>query len=218
MADKYVLSEADRNAIKAMIAAEAKRVATTVNRPAPEPDLPAAPDVYLAWVPDGGQIPRLSHVGFDSGTGTYGTGTGTYDEDNANEPGSVTLNIFRIREIEGGNQVKLVPHLTREVFNVSRTAILGPKWVVVARDKFGSWIALESVPPTVDTHCPGLDIPGFQEFLDEHGTGTGTPIAIIGLNFNGCFFVVDTMQCADSAGTGTGTDAEGQLIIDGGTL
>lgn len=119
MADKYVLSEADRDAIKAMIEAEAKRVATTVNRPAPTDDLPTAPEVYVAKTPDGG-IPAATTA------------------DDEVTPGVAECDIYRL--ISG--VFTPVEHLVRDVYNIFTTVIPADKWIVVERDKFGQWYAV----------------------------------------------------------------------------
>lgn len=83
-------------------------------------DLPTAPEVYVAYVPEGG-IPSVDPVGTGSASA---------------EPGWAECNIFQI--VEGELQDT---ESTRDVYNISDSEI--PQgWCLVVRDKFGQWIAV----------------------------------------------------------------------------
>ncbi len=97
-----------------------------------EPDLGTqSNEVYIAWLT--GDLPALTQA---SGTGT---GTGTPGPD---KPGTITAEIHRIDKT--GHMVQAFPK-TRVVYNMTSAAI-EQDWVLIAKDKFGKWIAVFSVP------------------------------------------------------------------------
>jgi len=154
----------------------------TLNRPAPRmPDQPT-PEVYIALTPESG-IPGLILYTTeprpeDSGSGTI-TGTGSA-VGQGNIPGTAFCEIYRIvfnADEDVGTQfgtqfgtgsVSIVPELEPVgmgqvlVYNLADTAYGGGEWLLVVRDKFGSWIAVCSC-------CGQPDIHGFH----QHGTAAG---------------------------------------------
>ncbi len=138
---KFVLSEADK-ALLERLAQESK------NRPIrgsgggdPEPVVGTAPEVYIAITPVDG-IPAID----------------------AFVPGSAECDVYRILLNEVGTAdppetepgLELVDGVTRTVYNLTESAIIGESWVLVVRDKFGSWIAIWTVA------LPGTGSGGFN--------------------------------------------------------
>ncbi len=76
-----------------------------------------APETYVAFTPVGG-IPAM-------------VGTGAV-------PGFADCNIYRVI----GGVLEQVTFLVRTVYNLSESAVDGLSWVVVVRDKFGTWVAI----------------------------------------------------------------------------
>lgn len=85
-----------------------------------------SPDIYIARVGAGG-IPASSDVG----TGSVAVGTDV--------PGSADCDIYRV-DYDG--TFSKVTDVRKTVYNVYPTAIAEHTWAIVARDKFGNWLAL----------------------------------------------------------------------------
>lgn len=138
MAQGYLLSEADRDAIKALLERERTRPGGPIGRPHVREDDYAAPEVYIALTPNAG-IPAISG---EPGTGTHvskaesGTGTGFRDF-----PGSAVCKLYRIQDSDS----EMVPiGISVTVYNISDTALVGGRWILVSRDKAGCWIAINT--------------------------------------------------------------------------
>jgi hypothetical protein len=95
-----------------------------------------SPDVYVALTPVGGIWPL-------SGEHSTGTGTGTGTSIGAgNSPGYAECDIYKIEYNEQTPNL-VSAGFTRTVHNLMTVAIPGNAWVLVMRDKWGSWF----VPP-----------------------------------------------------------------------
>ncbi len=157
MAKGFILNEADRDALEAMLEEFRGRRLNTTGRPRPGEDLIIqAPEVYAAKAPEAG-IPALT---FSVGPGETGTGS-----DSVNTavitPGSAECEVYRLLDSAGtdGSVFLESADFTRTVYNLSTERAPGNAWALIARDKFGSWW-LAGAP--------------FGPDLPEPGTGTGT--------------------------------------------
>lgn len=203
MADGYYLSESDRQILNELIRDYRSRSSTTSTRAVQRPEYYANADIYLARTPDTG-IPAL----------TEATGASNYDT-----PGSATCYIYKVSTdgTTGESSIKPVDQTRRKVFNVSHEDIGGNRWIVVVKDKFGSWFATIAGEP-----------------IDANNTGTGTGLTpsdcpqIPGVSvddlaettvedytlgyLNGCLVKIPSTNA-----TGTGTNAGGGATGTGGT-
>jgi hypothetical protein len=156
MATGYVLSEMDVRLLRELVAQQRRGVRNTTGRPRVEVETdPVAPEVYVARTPGDG-IPQLAEVSLGTGTGT---GT-TVGEDIEVVLGSAVCDVYRLDVSPGGGDATLTPvtGLTRRVFNLFGEGIAGGRWLPVAREKYGAWLAMTLVTAADD----------------EYGTGTGT--------------------------------------------
>lgn len=126
----YGLTQVDYDTIRQLIQwwRGVSPALTTINRPAVElgPDS-QSPQLYIARTPTNG-IPGLNaHV------------QGTASDD---EPGEAECEIYQVMRYQ--NPVVLNPTAAndRTVYNLSTDPVPGDSWVIIARDGFGSWIAL----------------------------------------------------------------------------
>lgn len=110
----YVLTEKDRDLLRRVIDREQRRNSNPHARPRTNADTDfMAPEVYLAKAPTGGIPARLG-----------------------NAPGSVECDIYKI--VEGA---LVTTEFSKTVYNLGEE-IEEETWVVVVRDKYGSWIVL----------------------------------------------------------------------------
>ena len=86
-----------------------------------------APEVYVARSPADG-ILALSE---QAGTAFVDT------------PGSATCTVYRIVVNAGVKELRPVTGLTRTIHNLSTIGVVGNSWILVARDKFGTWWVVE---------------------------------------------------------------------------
>lgn len=120
----YVLTEEDVVELREVLAERRRRSLSTANRPRVDAEYDGLPpEVYIAYTPTGG-IPALA---------VNITGTGTQEEDDT--PGSAECDIYRI--IDG---FFVSTGVTRTVYNLSPLAVDGKHWIVVMRDKWGTWV------------------------------------------------------------------------------
>jgi hypothetical protein len=136
MPDNFVLTEESVRILQRVLD-DVRR--TPRNKPGhtPEPELPQAPDVYVALTPGTG-IPAM-RGDWDTGTGLLPAGTASGHQ--GNTPGSADCNIYRT--VYTGTTPD-VPNLTamgftRKILNLSFTAVPANSWVIVQRDKYGDW-------------------------------------------------------------------------------
>lgn len=170
------ISEKDVETIREVVADWRRHRGSPAARgPTHPPAEDQAPDVYIARTPAGG-IPAMEPAG-GSGTGTCG-GTGT-TATIADKPGSADCAIFQI--IHG--DAHCVPELwdsggtAYTVYNLSTQAVAGDTYVIVARDKFGSWLVLNAASTAPMVRVRVIDYISPQETLVDCSTGTGTGVA-----------------------------------------
>jgi len=164
MADSVWLSEKDRRILQEALdliyrlPIRPRTPRTTNDQP------PPAPEVYIAWTGDNG-VPSLEPE--------TGTGTGTYP--GGDFPGYATLDIYRIIHPDGGTPYLLTIEANRRVYNLTTDPIPRRRWIPVARDKWGSWLAL-------------------SEGIEGEDTGTGTDENLVfgcGLTQDGATVSID---------------------------
>lgn len=88
-------------------------------------DTSQAPEIYIALVPEGGLEPA-EFTGTSGGPPTVLNGT--------------LCSVYRFNAEEG--ELEPVDALTKRVYNLSTKAIKADSWIVIQRDKFGSWFAM----------------------------------------------------------------------------
>lgn len=88
-----------------------------------------APETYIAFPQDEDGIPAL--------TPNVGTADDDYDE-----PGVATCDIYRIIVTDGTPKLQPISGLEREVYNLSENAV-PQAWLTVTRDKFGQWLPFD---------------------------------------------------------------------------
>lgn len=121
-----ILTPKDKRVLQELIRRE-KRQRGSIARPGPlELSHPQSPEVFVALTPSGG-IPALTES-----TDT-GTAFGALDA-----PGSAECQVYRLDESE---LLEAVDGLTHVVYNLSSESIPGNKWILVIRDKFGTWFS-----------------------------------------------------------------------------
>lgn len=127
----YALSAAEVAAFKELVEDLRRRLSTVPDRPIHYETDHQAPEVYAAKTPAGG-IPAL----------TVGAGTGANEDD---EPGYADCEIYQVGGTLADPVLQRVTQLSHRVYNLSDTAVDGDTWVLVARDKFGSWLVTGTV-------------------------------------------------------------------------
>jgi len=128
----YGLTPEDHQQLKQLIAwyRSSSPILNTRNRPAIERERDSqAPQLFIARTPSGG-IPAL-----DANV------SGTASDD---EPGSAECEIYQVLRYNNPTTISATAANNKIVYNLSTTAIPGDSWVIVARDGFGTWIALVS--------------------------------------------------------------------------
>jgi hypothetical protein len=149
----YGLSEKDRSDIRELMRRVDMMQRNTQNRPnligGPDAQEILAPEVYLALTPPQG-IPA---VGEEIGTATATSN----EEDNGVPIWYGWCEVWRVLPSVAGSvgtstgptaqEDRIFPAFTGipvKVYNYSDSALPGGEWVLVARDKFGSWFAVSS--------------------------------------------------------------------------
>lgn len=156
MADPlYFLNKEDRDALQAMLTVFRQRRLNVPSRNIP--DLPGrSSDTYIAIPSTSDGVPALT-----SG-GEIGTA-------NTDTPGFAECDIYQIVDIGDGLPTIESVEFRVLVYNLSQTAI-AQDWIVVTRDRFGSWLA----SPSTSSNCNDVY---FVIVDDRAGTaelGTGT--------------------------------------------
>ena len=153
MADTITLSERDRNELRRLLAWFRNRPADASKPYVPTP-LPQTPEVYVAYTPKAG-IPALAPQTYHAtGTGSrlgLGTGTGT-GSGTSTQPGFADCTIYQVLQFGGLHpKPELQPTgLVRTVYNLSESAIPGGAWILVERDKWGTWWAVEGAAESTE--------------------------------------------------------------------
>ena len=144
-----------------------------------------APETYIAYPQEEGGIPAL--------TPNLGTAEDDYDE-----PGVATCDIYKIVDVGGTPELQPLSGLEREVYNLSEN-VVSQEWLTVTRDKFGSWLPF---------------MPGGVRMI--HGTVLGAEVAGTGgFDENDETFYIDDIVAIFGANptegledTGTANDLE----------
>ncbi len=143
MAQQFILSEADRNLIQELLlAAKGRRVSYPTRSPEPTIDY-RVPETYIAYVPTGG-IPSMLDAG---GEWVTDTGTGTDDA-----PGTVDCEIYQVLGKDSGSAYLSNMDFTLPVYNIFPFPVTEHQWVLITRDKLGTWIVTSFGSGTSDTN------------------------------------------------------------------
>jgi|SRR5579884_116424 hypothetical protein len=114
-----------KKALLETVRAEHRRILNTQRRPAIPTTDNTAPEVYAALTPSGG-IPAINFEG---------TGTGS-----GNCPGSAVCEIYRF--LNPTTTCDLLPQKFSKTVHNLGSAIPGHSWILVTRDKYGTWWAV----------------------------------------------------------------------------
>lgn len=133
MSDGYILSDEAVVKINELISTHKLRYKVNGQRN-DDSDYGNSSDIYIALTPDAG-IPAL-----DKGT-DLGTGSGTSGGVNDDIPGFAECDIYKLLYNTGTPYLEPIPFKTETIHNISTTAIPGKTWIVVVKDKFGTWLA-----------------------------------------------------------------------------
>ncbi len=161
MADILALTPKDIRLLNNIIERERNRAVNTRGRGYLEDEARGqSPEIYIARVPTGG-IPALSE-----GPGT-GSGSGTGPLEIADDiPGEAECNIYRLLTNDAGvPRLEGIDGLTRIVYNLCTVDIDEYQWVLVVKDKFGSWFVIN--PPNNVS-----DRTVVARIIEAPGTGT----------------------------------------------
>jgi hypothetical protein len=143
VAEAFFLKDSDRKVLMSLIDEAKRRPRNTTGRPRDsridDEEMPA-PEVYVALTPPDG-IPALQG---DSGSQT-GTGTGTGQPGPGDIPGHADCAIYRKLDLDGDPVLEPMG-ITRDVYNVATVAVSGNTWVLIERDKLGTWWANTALP------------------------------------------------------------------------
>jgi hypothetical protein len=139
---RYWLDEAGLSILQEVVQDYLQRKGKTPPaRQKPTPELGFAPEIYLAKTPSTGIL--AIHPGLLIGTGT----DPQIPLDDT--PFSGQCQVYRL--VNG--VVHIVPGLTRLVYNMSNADLAGNQWVLIIRDKFGSWFTTTALGLEF-TECP----------------------------------------------------------------
>ena len=149
MAKAYYLTDEERKLLQHFFTKQRQQLASW--KPNADPMMEEhqeflAPEVYIARTPNAG-IPAM-YEGQLTGTGTLAP---TDDV-----PAYATCQIWKVSY---PNLIK-VTDLTRKVYNLFTEDIPGDSWILVARDKFGTWVATAPAPSS------SSKILGYRYFCD----------------------------------------------------
>lgn len=131
MADAYLLLPELKKWLDDFRAQWERRLGNTTGRAGVEFDEHQAPEVYVARTPALGISPLSVNT-----TGT----SPTADIDDVTSFG--ICEVYRIIEDPDGALLQPVTGLTKRVYNLSTGTLPGDTLILVARDKFGNWIAV----------------------------------------------------------------------------
>lgn len=134
MANKKLitLSQTDRDVLVKVVEDYLHRRQNDYTRTSIHRDQSQTPEVYIGLTPHGG-IAALNEAPGSSGS----AGTG-------DEPGAGECEIYRIDESVDPPLMEYAG-FTRDVYNLSGTAITGMEWVLLVKEKFGSWIITDVI-------------------------------------------------------------------------
>lgn len=149
MAEAFALTDADRKIVQTLIDEYRARPRKSVGGIARDVSLDLEdglpPEVYVAKVPTGG-IPFIGTAAYiipDTDPEQYGTGTGTGEVGTGDRPQYADCPIYRVLYRYGVPQLEYAG-FTKRVHNSLPVTILADTWVIVARDKWGTWWVVQS--------------------------------------------------------------------------
>lgn len=117
----WLLNDADREVIKELIRQARVDGQTPTLRSQIDENTQTAPEVYIAFTPSGGIPARVGVI-----------------------PGSADCTVYRLQIDTTGNSYSLADTgNTKTVYNLN-TLVTGSSWVIVGREKFGSWFVIAS--------------------------------------------------------------------------
>ena len=177
MAEKgYYLSEQDAITLKRALEQFRQWRRNTTGRPG-DTDLDLenqmSAETYIAKTPYGG-IPAL----------TEQPGSPSSEEDIPDQPGYAECTIYKIIQDESEPELEeILGGADKLVYNISVCAVAGNEWVLITRDKFGSWMVVDpchtrttttsstSTTTTTGSQCGGYCI--WECTYYGNGTGSG---------------------------------------------
>src|ERR1700722_18899572 len=156
------LSGKDVEILRRVVHAEMHRYGNTTQRPAVPDEIGEAPGTYIALTPASG-IPALISVGTGTfvGTGlpdlpTTGTGSNVGFDD---VPGYAYCTVYRILYTNRGvPELRPVSNFQQLVYNLSDQFIPGDQWIIIEKDAWGSWLAMEPGLQDVSSQVPILPL------------------------------------------------------------
>lgn len=132
MLEGSILGTNDRRRLQELLDQHARRNQSTAGRPEVPDEQGFAPDLYVCKTPETG-VPGLAV--------DFGTGTGTADD--VVTPGRRECDVYRVFKDDDGNPylslIQENPTKKILVHNLSAEASEGGRWVIVAKDKLGTW-------------------------------------------------------------------------------
>lgn len=141
--DGYLLSEEAVQKISNLLAMtddlEQNRFRRSRSSNFGDDDYSTTAEIYVALTPSGG-IPALD-FGVDVGTGS-GSGSGGVNDD---IPGSALCDVYKVQYAGDTPYLVNVPGSTRLVLNLNPSVITGKTWVLVVKDKYGTWFITGAV-------------------------------------------------------------------------
>lgn len=165
--EAYLLTDADRRVLERLLYEHNRFRKNPDQRPLAnqeEHEEMSSPEVYAAKTPTGG-IPPL----------TVFASTGEGDQ-----PGSAECTILRLLpDVTNPDEMELVGVFTKEVYNLSTEAVEGEAWVLIARDKYGTWF-VSGTPPTGQSCFPA-------EIIGQYEDQTGYTVKRMNIQDDGSF-------------------------------
>lgn len=161
----FFVTESDRDVLRGLIDREKKRIQNTTNRPALPPSEATTPEVYLALTPTGGILATTDDA----------------------DPQYADCTIFRVlNQNTSLSQIVQAFDATVRVFNPFDVAVAEDSYVLVTRDKFGTWVVTAGggAGGTVNPDDPGnvVDPAGFTSIcITREGGGTSSDLPITGI-------------------------------------
>jgi hypothetical protein len=217
--DGFVLNEKGKKLLEVTILKLLKQYVSPPNRSAgphgiAEHEEMPAPEMYVALTPIGG-IPALVQASSTPGEG--------------DEPGVADCQIYKI--VKGADDfLEEVANVTKPVYNLNGEEIAGETWVLVQRDKFGTWFAItggsnastgfvveltSTFSPTTGYSWKRMELIDGGDYIDHPSEQTGqyayTPDEdeTLGLGTRGWLF-----EDPDNGGAvTTGTDEDTQYVF-----
>ena len=140
-----VLTPNDEAILSELIRAHKNRPQNTTQRPRRDQDENEAPEVYVARTIENGIPPLVEEPG-----------AGIKDQ-----PGYAYCEVYRITKASTRFELRPIPGLRKRVFNLTLETIPAGQWVLIARDKPGSWHVVRGgsggADPEIDVEITSFD-------------------------------------------------------------